>query len=111
MFFGASRGRWWVCSKQGGFVFFLGNGLILWWLIPFAILWSVWKERKNRIFKGSLLYVDDLSQLVVIQIAKWASFKKEFDNLRVDSVLHNWDASLSCGVKRVKMWCIGFLPL
>ncbi|XXG74166.1 hypothetical protein AAC387_Pa07g2955 [Persea americana] len=73
-------------------------------MIPFAILWSVWKERNNRIFRGSLLPVEELEQLVLLQIAKWASFKKEFDALKVYSVLHNWEASLYCGVKKVMLW-------
>ena len=46
--------------------------------------------------------VEELEQLVVVQIAKWASFKKEFDASKVFGVLHNWEASLYCGVKKVK---------
>ena len=46
--------------------------------------------------------MEELEQLVVVQIAKWASFKKEFDASKVFGVLHNWEASLYCGVKKVK---------
>eukprot|EP00268_Persea_americana_P063135 TRINITY_DN8154_c0_g1_i2.p1 TRINITY_DN8154_c0_g1~~TRINITY_DN8154_c0_g1_i2.p1 ORF type:complete len:183 (+),score=16.69 TRINITY_DN8154_c0_g1_i2:641-1189(+) len=64
---------------------FFGSGLILWRIIPFAILWFVWKERNNRIFRGSLLPVEELEQLVRVQIAKWASFR-EFDASKVYGV-------------------------
>lgn len=80
--------------------FFFGSSLILWRLIPFAIFWSVWKERNNRIFRGSLLTVEDLSQIVVVQVAKWASFKKEFDTL--NGVMRDREASLYCGKKKMK---------
>lgn len=75
--------------------------MILWRFIPFAIFLSVWKERNNRIFQSVFVAVDDLEQLVVVQIAKWTSFK-EFDTSKVYDVLHKWEASLYCGVKKVK---------
>lgn len=46
--------------------------------------------------------MEDLSHLVMVLISKWASFKSKFDSLRVEGVMHNWEASLSCGVNKVK---------
>ena len=85
----------WRCSS------FYGCGLVLWRLIPFAILWSVWKEKNDRVFKRSSSSVEDLTLLVVSRIAKWATFKSEFDSLRVDGVLHNWEAFLLCWARKL----------
>lgn len=38
----------------------------------------------------------------MVRISKWASFKSKFDSLSVEGVMHNWEASLSCGVNKVK---------
>lgn len=49
---------------------------MLWRLIPFAILWSMWQERNARIFKQTK---EDVDQLVLVSIAKWASTRDELD--------------------------------
>ena len=54
------------------------------------------------LFRGSSSSVEDLSLLVVVRIANWAAFKSEFDSSKIDGVLHNWEASLLCGVKKAK---------
>lgn len=35
--------------------------------------------------------------------------RSEFESLRMDGVLHNWEASLFCGIKKVVSWvpCTG----
>ena len=68
---------------------------MMWRIIPFAILWSVWKERNDRAFRGSSSSVEELSLLVVAQIANRAAFKSEFDRIKVDGELHNWEASFT----------------
>lgn len=74
---------------------------VLWRLIPFALIWSVWKERNDNIFRGASISVDDLCHLVTLRIAKWASSTSDFDNLRMEGISHNWEATLSCQVPKV----------
>lgn len=62
----------------------------------------MWKERTNKVFKGVLLVVEDVVHLVFVRIAKWVSSKKEFDDLRVDWVLFNWEVSPSSGVSKAR---------
>lgn len=41
-----------------------------------------------------------LASLEVAYIAKWTSVRSNFDSSSVAGVLHNWEASLFCGVKK-----------
>lgn len=45
--------------------------MVLWRLDPFAIMWSMWKERNVRVLRGSLLPTEVLS-LVYVHTSKWA---------------------------------------
>lgn len=53
--------------------------------IPFVIVRSVRKERNGRLFRGVSMELDDISFLVHLRIAKWASCRIEFD-MKVDGV-------------------------
>lgn len=59
-------------------------------MIPFEILWLEWEERNDKVFKGESTAIDDLFPRVLLRVAKWASLRKEFYNLRLDDILHNW---------------------
>lgn len=48
--------------------------------IPFTILWSVWKERNNRVFRGSSTTKEDVLSLVYMRIAKCVSIRREFNS-------------------------------
>lgn len=48
---------------------FFGCGAVLWEIIPYVILWSIWKERNDRVFRGSSMPVEDVVQLLLQQIA------------------------------------------
>lgn len=81
---------------------FCGCGGILWRIIPLVILWSVCKERNDGIFRSFSMVVKDIVHLVSMQIAKWVSSKKEFDDLWVDGVLFNWEVSLYSAASKVR---------
>lgn len=58
------------------------------------MLWVVWKETSDRIFKGKMTPVDE----VILSIAKWVSTEREFHNLRLDDITHNWKATIRCDI-------------
>lgn len=47
--------------------------------IPFAILWSIWKERCEA-FQRSVSSFHDILDIVMLKIGKWATCHKEFEN-------------------------------
>lgn len=61
----------------------------------------MWK-RNERIFKGVSKDAEDIMHLVFLQIAKWVSCMDEFDNLKADGIYSNREASLLCGVPKVR---------
>ena len=69
---------------------------------PFAILWSIWKERNDRIFRSSSFSTVGLTSEVAFGIAKWALIRKEFSKLTFDDILLNWGACMVCGPSKVK---------
>ena len=81
---------------------FVGYGFILWRMIPFAILWSIWMERNDRISKGSSFSsafssAADLISSIGMRIVKWALLRKEFSNFSLNAILTNWEACMECG--------------
>lgn len=65
---------------------FVGCGAVLCKHALFSILWLVWKERKERIFRGLSMSANKLLHLVFLRVAKWASARKEFDCLKAHLV-------------------------
>ena len=65
---------------------FTGCGLLMSKCSSFAIIWSIWKERNDRIFKASQTAVEDIVPLVTLRLSKWLLCKKEFSNLKLDDV-------------------------
>lgn len=72
-------------------------GLMLWMIIAFPILWLVWREINERIFRGSLSTVDALISRVDLRIVKWSVIQKEFFNFNLNDILFNWEACMGCG--------------
>lgn len=77
-------------------------------MIPFAILWSIWMERNDRIFKcSSFSSAADLISSIGMRIAKWALVRKEFSNFSLNAILIDWEACMECGpfkLRRFVVW-------
>lgn len=69
---------------------------MLWRIAPFAILWSIWKERNDKIFREAATATANLTSMVFSGIAKWASARKEYANLTSNDILFNWEVCLAC---------------
>lgn len=60
----------------------------------------------NRVSRGVVMVVED-----AMQTAKWVSCRGEFDGIKVDGVLSNWEASLFCGAPKVRKVVSWALPI
>lgn len=81
--------------------------LLLWRIIPFSVLWSIWRERNEKTFRDSSLSTKNLISMVSLRIAKWALVRKEFSNIRLHVILYYWEACIvigSCDEKRLIHW-------
>ena len=81
---------------------FVGCSRAFWRITPFAILWSIWKERNNRIFRGLSLTSAELISKITLAIAKWALDRKEFFNFCLYDILINWELCMRCGPVKVR---------
>lgn len=53
--------------------------------------------------------MEEVVHLVFVRIANWASCQEDFDSLKVDGVLHNWEASRFDGTPKVQnLGCCNF---
>lgn len=57
---------------------FLDRGLLCGGVFLLVILWSIWKGKNNRFFRGSSSTIEDLIPLVVLCLAKSLLGRKEF---------------------------------
>ena len=80
----------------------LGNGTILWRIIPLSILWSIWKERDDQIFNREESNREDLLTIVLLRIAKRASARKKFSNTKIDHIMQNFRVCLKMEVAKKK---------
>lgn len=76
---------------------FHGHGLYMWRCIPFAILWSIWKERNERIFRAKSTSINALIEVVVLRVVKWLLYGNELVDVKLNNILHNWSACTVCG--------------
>lgn len=49
-----------------------------------------------------MLPIKDLLYGVWLKNAKWASLRKDFQNLKIDDFIHSWQATLVCGPTKEK---------
>ena len=59
-------------------------------MIPFVILWSIWKERNDSIFRSFSSSMIELTSKVAFRIAKCSLIIKEFSRLNFDDILSSW---------------------
>lgn len=83
--------------------YFFGCDAMLCQIIPFAILWWIWNKRNGMIFRGELTSIKVLLSRVSLRMAKWAYTRGEFKCMRLDNIMHYWEASLSCGPSKERM--------
>ena len=85
----------------------VGNGRLLWRIIPFSILWSIWQEINDRIFNRKESSWEVLLASVTLRIAKWACVRKEFLDIKIDDIVQSWEPCLKmrvCQKKRKVFW-------
>ena len=68
---------------------FVGCGRSLWRLIPFAMLWCIWKDRNDRVFRNVSSTSEELVASISLMIANWALVRKEFSNFSLNDILFN----------------------
>lgn len=57
---------------------------------------------KREMAEFSQKFTENLLPEVILRIAKWASPKSKFNSLKVNGIMHNWEASFICGFHKVK---------
>ena len=89
----------------------VGNGRVLWRIIPLSIIWSIWKKRNDRIFLGKESSREELLALVQLRIANWACARKEFADIKIDNIMQSWGGCMKMGGFKKKMKvCLCFRP-
>ena len=58
-------------------------------MLPFAILWSIWKGINDRIFQGAYASLLELIEVITLRVAKWALLRREFSNFSLNAILLN----------------------
>ncbi|CAL5380958.1 unnamed protein product [Camellia sinensis] len=58
--------HWWVGFK------FRKKELMIWNVIPFAVIWSLWRLRNECIFRGAQPNLENLIELVKVRVVFWA---------------------------------------
>lgn len=66
------------------------------------VLWCIWIERNNEIFRGTLSSIETLVSVVNLRVMKWALARKECANLKLNDILRNWEACKECAQVREK---------
>ena len=72
------------------------------WKLSFLVaIWSLWKERNSRCFKGKSLDVNKIADNVKHLVALWVSHLPLLKGISTNIILLNWDVvALSCPVSR-----------
>lgn len=90
-----------------GLIPFFGNGKVLWRMIPFEIVWSMWPKMNARIFRRSSMPKEDVSHLALWCIAIWAYSRDEFNSVLVGGILQLGNFSSWRSFEGSWAWCLG----
>ncbi|XP_026451761.1 uncharacterized protein LOC113352106 [Papaver somniferum] len=63
----------------------------LWWMVNYAILWHLWKERSSRVFGGRHKLVDETILLIMNTIILWCFENEVFRGFSVNQILFHSD--------------------
>ena len=55
-----------------------------------SILWVVWGEQNNGVFRGGERVPSEIWSLVGYHVSLWALNSKEFCNYSIGVILHSW---------------------
>ena len=58
------------------------------------------RKGMNRIFRSTFSSVEKITSVVNSRIAKWVLVRKGLKDQKVDDLLSNWEACLSCGMAK-----------
>lgn len=73
--------------------------MILWKLVLYAILWKIWLERNNRMFRNKSSSMKEVVQSIVLSVSEWVSSRKEFLGVALEDLNWSWVVFFKGG------WC------
>ncbi|XP_026435795.1 uncharacterized protein LOC113333586 [Papaver somniferum] len=67
----------------------------IWGYFPFAIWWTMWRERNNRLHKNMTRNVDQLIIQVKCLLFQWAINTDVFSGFSLSTLICNWDVVIN----------------
>ncbi|XP_026442987.1 uncharacterized protein LOC113342770 [Papaver somniferum] len=62
----------------------------VWYIIPAAIMWSLWKERNNRDFNNKNSTVRDVIHKTIYFLYTWSLVIKDLESVDANAFMRNW---------------------
>ena len=63
--------------------------LVVWKLIPLAVMWSVWKWRNDALFDGKYPCWENALDVIISRIAVWVCSKQNLGSVLVNDIVYN----------------------
>ena len=67
---------------------------LLWPLVIYAVLWTLWIERNRRNFEKREESLSNILDLIYYWVALWASVRKGLNQILFSDWLRGWDVVL-----------------
>ena len=64
---------------------------LLWYLVIYAVLWTLWRERNQRVFEEKEESLANIIELINYWVALWASVHKDLNQISFTDWLRGWD--------------------